>query len=82
MPLRFAAELLGMDSDNERAIRWLIALLVCCLDPMALALTASVSARQAWRGLARLGCNHASAGCSTGDAGIARMLHWRRRDII
>jgi hypothetical protein len=47
MPIRFAAELLGIDADPERAIRWLIALLVCCLDPMALALTASVSVRRA-----------------------------------
>jgi len=33
--------------DPDRAIRWLIALLVLCLDPMALALTASVSVRRA-----------------------------------
>jgi hypothetical protein len=44
MPLRFAAELLGMDSDSEKAIRLLIALMVLCCDPLAIALTAAVSA--------------------------------------
>jgi hypothetical protein len=44
MPIMFAAEVLGIGADPERAIRWLIALLVCCLDPLALALTAAVSA--------------------------------------
>jgi hypothetical protein len=43
MPLRYAAELLGMGTDDEKAIRWLIALLVLCLAPMAIALTVSVS---------------------------------------
>jgi hypothetical protein len=43
MPLRYAAELLGMGGDDERAIRLLIALLVFCRDPMAIALTVSVS---------------------------------------
>ena len=46
MPIMYAAELLGIGADSERAIRWLIALLVCCLDPMALALTAATSARR------------------------------------
>jgi hypothetical protein len=35
------AELLGADTDSERAIRWLIALMVLCCDPLAIALTAN-----------------------------------------
>jgi hypothetical protein len=46
MPLRYAAELIGMGGDDERAIRWLIALMVLCCDPLAIALTAAVSARR------------------------------------
>jgi hypothetical protein len=46
MSLRYAAELLGMGGDDERAIRLLIALLVLCCDPLAIALTAAVSARR------------------------------------
>jgi MarR family len=46
MPLRYTAELLGMGGDDERAIRLLIALLVLCCDPLAIALTAAVSARR------------------------------------
>jgi len=46
MPIMFAAELLGLGSDSERAIRFLTALLVLCLDPLALALTAAVSIRR------------------------------------
>jgi hypothetical protein len=45
-PLRYAAELLGMGGDDERAIRWLVALMVLCCDPLAIALTAAVSARR------------------------------------
>ena len=48
-PIMYAAEVIGVGADPERAIRWLIALLVLCLDPMALVLTASVSARRARR---------------------------------
>jgi hypothetical protein len=44
-PIMYAAEVLGIGADPERAIRWLIALLVCCLDPMALTLTAAVNVR-------------------------------------
>jgi transposase len=33
------------DTDSERAIRWLIALMVLCCDPLAIALTAAASAR-------------------------------------
>ena len=46
MPLRYAAELLGMGGDDERAIRLLIALMVLTCDPLAIALTAAVSARR------------------------------------
>lgn len=46
-PIRYVAELLGTDTDNERAIRWLIALMVLCCDPLAIALTAAASASRA-----------------------------------
>jgi len=41
---RYVAELVGADADSERAIRWLIALMVLCCDPLAIALTAAASA--------------------------------------
>jgi hypothetical protein len=44
-PIRYVAELVGADTDSERAIRWLIALMVLCCDPLAIALTAAASAR-------------------------------------
>jgi len=34
-PIRYVAELVGADTDSERAIRWLIALMVLCSDPLA-----------------------------------------------
>jgi hypothetical protein len=43
-PIRYVAELVGADTDSERAIRWLIALMVLCCDPLAIALTAAASA--------------------------------------
>jgi hypothetical protein len=43
-PIRYVAELLGVDTDSERAIRWLIALMVLCCDPLAIALMAATSA--------------------------------------
>ncbi len=46
-PIRYVAELLGVDTDSEKAIRWLIALMVMCCDPLAIALTAAASARRA-----------------------------------
>jgi hypothetical protein len=46
-PIRYVAELLGAGTDSERAIRWLIALMVLCCDPLAIALTAAASARRA-----------------------------------
>jgi hypothetical protein len=41
MPIRYVAELIGADTDSERAIQWLIALMVLCCDPLAIALTAA-----------------------------------------
>jgi hypothetical protein len=43
---RYVTELLGGGEDSERAIRWLIALMVLCCDPLAIALTAAASARR------------------------------------
>jgi hypothetical protein len=43
MPIRYVAELLGVDTDAELAIRWLIALMVMCCDPLAIAITAAAS---------------------------------------
>jgi hypothetical protein len=40
-------ELIGAETDSERAIRWLIAPMVLCCDPLAIALTAAASARLA-----------------------------------
>src|SRR6266853_2866335 len=45
-PIRYVAELIGADTDSARAIRWLIALMVLCCDPLAIALTAAASARR------------------------------------
>jgi hypothetical protein len=45
-PIRYVTELVGAGQDNERAIRWLIALMVLCCDPLAIALTAAASARR------------------------------------
>jgi hypothetical protein len=45
-PIRYVAELIGADADSERAIRWLILMMVRCYDPLAIALTAAASARR------------------------------------
>jgi hypothetical protein len=45
-PIRYVGELLGLDTDSEKAIRWLIALMALCCDPLAIALTAAASARR------------------------------------
>jgi hypothetical protein len=45
-PLRYVAELIGSDADSERAIRWLILMMVLCCDPLAIALTAAASAKR------------------------------------
>lgn len=45
-PIRYVAELLGSDTDSERAIRLLIALMVLCCDPLPITLTAAASVRR------------------------------------
>jgi hypothetical protein len=45
-PIRYVAELVGADTDSERAIRWLILMMVLCCDPLAITLTAAASARR------------------------------------
>jgi len=44
-PVRYVAELVGTNTGSERAIRWLIALIVLCCDPLAITLTAAASTR-------------------------------------
>jgi hypothetical protein len=46
VPIRCVADLVGAHTDSERAIKWLIALMVLCCDLMAIALTAAASARR------------------------------------
>jgi hypothetical protein len=41
-PIRYVAALFGV-ADQEMATRWLIALMVLCCDPLAIALTAAAS---------------------------------------
>jgi hypothetical protein len=43
-PIHYVAKLVGADTDSERAIRWLILMMVLCCDPLAIALTAAASA--------------------------------------
>src|SRR3984893_14099913 len=43
-PIRYVAELIGADADSERAVRWLILMMVLCCDPLAIALTTAASA--------------------------------------
>jgi hypothetical protein len=43
-PIRYVAEFIGADADSEKAIRWLITLMVQCCDPLPIALTAAASA--------------------------------------
>jgi hypothetical protein len=45
-PIRYAAELIGADTDTERVIRWLIAFIILTCDPLAIALMAAASARR------------------------------------
>jgi hypothetical protein len=45
-PIRYIAELVGTETDSERAIRWLIALMVLCCDPFAITPRAAASARR------------------------------------
>jgi len=46
-PIRYVAELVGANTDSERAIRWLTMLMVLCCDPLAISLTAAASAGRA-----------------------------------
>jgi hypothetical protein len=43
-PIRYVAELVGADADSERAIRWLVLMMVMCCDPLAVVLRAAASA--------------------------------------
>jgi len=45
-PIRHVAELVGADTDSERAIRWLILMMVLRCDPLAVALAAAASVRR------------------------------------
>ncbi len=45
-PMRYVAELIRTDTDSKRASRWLIALMVLCCDPLAIALTPAPSVRR------------------------------------
>jgi hypothetical protein len=44
-PIAYVAAVFGV-ADQETAIRWLIALMVLCCDPLAIALTAAATARR------------------------------------
>src|SRR5262249_4159627 len=44
-PICHVAKPIGADTDNEWAIRWLLALMVLCCDPPAIAVTAAASAQ-------------------------------------
>jgi hypothetical protein len=48
-PVMYVAQLFGIEGDAERIIRWLIAAMVMCCDPLALALTAAIAARRSRR---------------------------------
>lgn len=46
--IRYVADPISLpETDSERAIRWLIALVILCCDPLAVALTAAVSTTRA-----------------------------------
>jgi len=45
-PIRYVTELIGGGEDNDRAIRWLIALMVLCCGALAIALMAAASSRR------------------------------------
>jgi hypothetical protein len=44
-PIQYVAQLLGWNADPEEVVRWLIALMVLCCDPLALVLMAAAGAR-------------------------------------
>ena len=45
-PIQYVAQVFGIESDRETITRWLIAMIVVCLDPFALALAAALGARR------------------------------------
>ena len=45
-PIRYVAELVGTDTDSERAIRWPILLMVLTCDPLSIGITAAVSSQR------------------------------------
>jgi hypothetical protein len=45
-PIKAFADMIGLPSDDERAVRWFIAFIVLCCDPLAIALTAATSGRR------------------------------------
>jgi hypothetical protein len=45
-PVQYVAQLFGIEREPETIIRWLIAAMVLCCDPLALALTAAIGARR------------------------------------
>jgi hypothetical protein len=63
-PIRYVAELIGADTNSERTIRWLIALMVLCCDPLAIALTAAASARAVRREIGAAGIARKNAATS------------------
>jgi hypothetical protein len=60
-PIRYVAELLlGADTDSERAIRWLIARMVLCCDPLAVVSTGSGFSQALSIGGTRVGGNRST----------------------
>ena len=51
-PIIYVAQLFGIERDAEQIIRWLIAAMVMCCDPLSLVLVVAISARRArpWQG--------------------------------
>jgi len=45
-PIRYVSVFISATAATERAIRWLITLMVLCCDQLAIALTAVASARR------------------------------------
>jgi hypothetical protein len=56
-PIRYVAAIFGV-ADQETAIRWLIALMVLCCDPLAIALTAAALGPAIQWSKARFGPQH------------------------
>jgi hypothetical protein len=75
-PIRYMAEVVGDDTDRERAMRWLIAFMVLCREPLAIALMAVASAAT-MRLAAEDRKARTSATNSVPHGGIARALMQR-----